>query len=63
MTVEATMRALKIVGQGVTEIRQVPVPNLEPDTVLIAVRAIALNPTDWYYLPSLPLQLWLRVYY
>lgn len=62
MTAEAMMRALKIVGQGVMEIRQVPTPDVEPDTVLIAVKAIALNPTDWYYLPSFPLPLWLFVY-
>jgi len=43
------MRTLTIVGQGVMVIRQVPVPDLEPDTVLITVKAIALNPTDWYY--------------
>lgn len=47
MTVEETMRALKIMGRGQIEVRKVLVPQLEPDTVLIAVKAIALNPTDW----------------
>ena len=48
----ATMRAIKIVSGRKAEIQEVPLPKLRDDYVLVKVKCIALNPTDWYA-PSL----------
>jgi NADPH:quinone reductase-like Zn-dependent oxidoreductase len=42
-----TMRALKVIGTGKLAIRDVPLPTLRDDCVLVKVRTVALNPTDW----------------
>lgn len=45
--VPETMRALKVIGIGKLAIRDVPLPTLRRDYVLIKVHTVALNPTDW----------------
>lgn len=41
------MKALKIVSPGRAEIQTVPVPRLRDQYVLVKVKAVAINPTDW----------------
>jgi NADPH:quinone reductase-like Zn-dependent oxidoreductase len=43
----ATMKAIKSIENGKAEIQEVPVPKVLPDYVLVKVKAVALNPTDW----------------
>lgn len=43
------MKAIKITKTHTAEIQEVPVPQLREDYVLVKVRAVALNPTDWYF--------------
>jgi NADPH:quinone reductase-like Zn-dependent oxidoreductase len=45
--VPETMRVLKVTGIGKLAIRNVPLPTLRRDYVLIKVHTAALNPTDW----------------
>lgn len=42
------MKAIKVVGYQKAEIQDVPVPKLRDDYVLVKVKSVALNPTDWY---------------
>jgi NADPH:quinone reductase-like Zn-dependent oxidoreductase len=42
-----TMKALKVVSPGKTQIRRVPVPGLRDDYLLCKVNCVSLNPTDW----------------
>jgi len=46
-TTKNTMKAIKIVRPGHAEIQDVPIPTLRDDYVLVKVKAVALNPTDW----------------
>jgi NADPH:quinone reductase-like Zn-dependent oxidoreductase len=48
MSVSATMRSLKAVGPGRAEIRDTPIPKVKGDYILVKVRYVALNPTDWF---------------
>jgi len=41
------MKAIKAVENGKAELQEVPVPKLKDDYVLVKVKAVALNPTDW----------------
>lgn len=41
------MKAIKTVDGHKAELQDVPVPKLRDDYVLVKVKAIALNPTDW----------------
>ena len=42
------MKAIKTRGPGIpAEIQDVPIPALRDDYVLVRVKAVALNPTDW----------------
>ena len=41
------MKAMKVVEKGKAEIQEVPMPKLRPSYVLVKVKAVALNPTDW----------------
>jgi NADPH:quinone reductase-like Zn-dependent oxidoreductase len=43
-----TMRPLKVVETGKVAIHDVPLPTLRDEYVLVKVRTVALNPTDWY---------------
>jgi len=42
------MKAVKSVEKGKAEIQEVPLPRLRDDYVLVKVKDVALNPTDWY---------------
>ena len=41
------MKAIKVVEKGKAEIQGVPLPKLRDDYVLVKVKDVALNPTDW----------------
>ena len=43
----STMKAMKVTGPGKAEIQQVPLPKLRDEYVLVKVKCVALNPTDW----------------
>ncbi|ETS86155.1 hypothetical protein PFICI_04180 [Pestalotiopsis fici W106-1] len=42
-----TTQAVKIFGPGKAEIAEVPIPKLRDGYVLVNVKAVGLNPTDW----------------
>ncbi|GIZ48975.1 hypothetical protein CKM354_001201800 [Cercospora kikuchii] len=44
------MKAIKITEQNTAEIREVPLPKLRDDYMLVKVDAVALNPTDWKHI-------------
>lgn len=46
-----TMKAIKVVEPGKAEVQDVPLPRLRDDYILVKVKAVALNPTDWYLYP------------
>lgn len=47
-----TMQAIKIVEPGKAEIQNVPVPDLRDNYILVKVKSVALNPTDWSITPK-----------
>ncbi|TKA27003.1 hypothetical protein B0A50_05194 [Salinomyces thailandicus] len=47
------MKAIKVVEKGKAELQEVPVPKLKDDYVLVKVKAVALNPTDWKHIDYL----------
>ncbi|KAH8158115.1 hypothetical protein CIB48_g10123 [Xylaria polymorpha] len=48
----ATTKAIVIVEKGKAEIRELPLPKLNDGYVLVKVRAVGLNPTDWKSIDS-----------
>ncbi|EJD46154.1 GroES-like protein [Auricularia subglabra TFB-10046 SS5] len=52
-TLPQTHQALAVVEPGKVEVTSKPLPVLEPDSVLVRVHAIALNPTDWKHIHRL----------
>ncbi|KAH7107264.1 GroES-like protein [Auriculariales sp. MPI-PUGE-AT-0066] len=44
---------LAVVDAGKVEVQSKPLPVLEPDTVLVRVQAVSLNPTDWKHIDRL----------
>jgi hypothetical protein len=42
------MKAVKVVGKGKAEIREVLLPKRRDDYVLCKVKSVAVNPTDWW---------------
>ncbi|KAK0717742.1 putative zinc-binding oxidoreductase ToxD [Lasiosphaeria miniovina] len=44
------MKAIKIIARGKAEIQDAPIPALRDDYVLVKVKAVALNPTDWKHI-------------
>jgi len=44
------MKAIKVVSPGKAEIQEVPLPKLRDDYVLVKVKDVALNPTDWKHI-------------
>ncbi|KAI1259270.1 GroES-like protein [Xylariaceae sp. FL1019] len=48
----ATGKAIVIEDKGVAVIRDLPLPKLDDDKLLVKVRAVGLNPTDWKSLHS-----------
>jgi len=45
-----TMKAIKVTAPGKPEIQDVPLPKLRDDYILVKVKAVALNPTDWKHI-------------
>lgn len=43
----ATRRAVVIQGFGHARVVPQQVPSLRPDTILVKIKAVAINPTDW----------------
>jgi NADPH:quinone reductase-like Zn-dependent oxidoreductase len=41
-------------SEDVLEVRDLPVPELESDRVLVRVRAAAINPLDWHFMTGTP---------
>ena len=41
------MKALRVLGTGKAEVKEVPIPDLRDGEVLVKVNCIALNPVDW----------------
>ncbi|KAI0160283.1 GroES-like protein [Xylariaceae sp. FL1272] len=48
----ATGKAIVIEDKGVAAIKDLPLPKLDSDKLLVKVRAVGLNPTDWKSLHS-----------
>ncbi|KAJ2971976.1 hypothetical protein NUW58_g9284 [Xylaria curta] len=48
----ATTKAVVIVEKGKAEIKELPLPKLADDRILIKVRAVGINPTDWKSIDS-----------
>ncbi|KAH7101716.1 GroES-like protein [Auriculariales sp. MPI-PUGE-AT-0066] len=48
-----THSALVVVEHGKADVRDRPLPKLKPDTVLVRVHGVALNPTDWLHVDVL----------
>ncbi|KAG8835646.1 hypothetical protein FRC18_000195 [Serendipita sp. 400] len=53
MSVPSTHQALALVEQGKVEIKTQPLPELDDDSVLVKIKAVALNPTDWKHIDFL----------
>jgi len=43
----STRRALVITGPAAAEVKEVPLPKLRDDFIIVKTKAVALNPTDW----------------
>ena len=41
------MKAIRTVAGHKAELQEVPVPSLRADHILVKVKAVALNPSDW----------------
>ncbi|KAF2211281.1 hypothetical protein CERZMDRAFT_85464 [Cercospora zeae-maydis SCOH1-5] len=52
-SIPSTMKAIKITEKNTAEIREVPIPKLRDDYMLVKVEAVALNPTDWKHIDRL----------
>lgn len=46
--------AVVIVAKGEVEIKEVSVPKLRDDYILVKTNAVALNPTDWKHVDYAP---------
>lgn len=46
----ATTKAIVIVEKGKAEIQDVPMPALRDEWILVKVKAVAINPTDWKHI-------------
>lgn len=47
------MQAIKSLSNGKAEIKEVPLPQMRDDYILVKVNAVALNPTDWKHIDYL----------
>lgn len=45
-----TTKAIVFVEQGKAEIQDVPIPKLRDEYILVKVKAVGLNPTDWKHI-------------
>jgi NADPH:quinone reductase-like Zn-dependent oxidoreductase len=43
----STRRAVVVKSAGVAEVKEVPLPKLRDDYIIVKTEAVALNPTDW----------------
>lgn len=46
-TMASTFKAIVCVAPGKAEVQTLPVPQVGKDTILVRIKAVALNPTDW----------------
>jgi len=53
MSSTAKMQALVTVEGNKTEVKEVPIPSLDKDEILIRTSAVTLNPTDWKHVAFL----------
>ncbi|KAI5364264.1 putative GroES-like superfamily, alcohol dehydrogenase-like, NAD(P)-binding domain superfamily [Septoria linicola] len=53
MALPSTMKAIKITNKHTAEIQEVPLPKLRDDYVLVKVKSVALNPTDWKHIDKI----------
>ncbi len=56
-TIPSAMRAARQSRYGGTDVltvTEVPVPTVEPDTVLVEVKSAAINPLDWHMMTGTP---------
>lgn len=44
---ESTCKAIICTATGQAEVQDVQIPRLREDTILVLVKAVGLNPTDW----------------
>jgi len=49
----SNMQAIKSISNGKAEIKEVPLPQMRDDYILVKVNAVALNPTDWKHIDYL----------
>jgi NADPH:quinone reductase-like Zn-dependent oxidoreductase len=49
----ATMKALITVEGHKAEVKEIPIPTLEEDEILVRTKAVTLNPTDWKHVTSM----------
>ena len=54
MSLPSTMKAYKCLGPDEASLVETDLPRLRPDYILIKVYAVALNPTDWKHIKSIP---------
>jgi NADPH:quinone reductase-like Zn-dependent oxidoreductase len=47
-----TTKAIVFVEKGKAEIQDVPLPTLRDEYVLVRVKAVGLNPTDWKHIDN-----------
>ena len=52
-----TMQAIKIVSAGKAEVQTAPVPKLRDHYIFVKNTAVAINPTDWYELETIVIDL------
>lgn len=52
MSIPNTQRALTVVEPGQTVVREKALPKLDPESILVKVKAVSLNPTDWKHVDS-----------
>ena len=45
----STIKALLITGEDEVGVRDVPIPFVPEKALLVKVKAVAINPTDWKY--------------
>lgn len=57
----STIEAIVVVERTVAEIQDVPIPKVRDEWVLVKVKAVAVNPTDWEHIDEEGVQAGYRV--